>query len=579
MADTKPLNDGRSGEGPAGPTERVEDSEPASIPSRPDRSSGSIDVTERVSAAQEPADPSDATVLPPSEAFRESETELTDDAVEYHDATDVSFLEKDARARLTSPAGGPAPAPAPSPGGRIGRPVPTGAASDPGTPPESLTGAFLLNRYRISERLGSGGFGSVYRAVDELKRSSGEPSELAIKVMDAAMLRGRVDVIIQEVSRSQDVSHPNVVRVHDVHVDGDLAFMTMEMLDGEPLSTRLERVARAVRSAGQPFLPIEEVDRIAEDLCSGLQHCHDRLLVHADIKPQNLFLCSDGTLKILDLGIAQIAGRRSEISGYSAKFASAQQMLGEAADPKDDVFSAGCVLYLCLTGELPFDRSSLEARRRGQRADTKKLPRRYRGAIAGALAFDRADRTATAAALWQRLSPAVRRRRAAFGVLALIVLAGVTGATLIGQEVGQQGTISSADRAVARERLEMAISIREDDPGRAASVLAEALALNPFLDEAAAQLDGVVEATLSADPAAYSLVWAGLESAFDAAPESDTLQGVVRRHTDRILAIDVADYSRSRVLRELRAPLCVLTPRSERADELRALSERLRISC
>ena len=107
---------------------------------------------------------------------------------------------------------------------------------DPAAPPprsarmdlDSLTGERLLGRYLIGEKLGSGGFGSVYGAIDELKQSGGEAGEIAIKIIDSKKIGNLMNALVQEVSRSHQVSHPNIVRVYDIHSDGGLAFITME---------------------------------------------------------------------------------------------------------------------------------------------------------------------------------------------------------------------------------------------------------------------------------------------------------------------------------------------------------------
>ena len=446
---------------------------------------------------------------------------------------------------------------------------------------QSLTGTRLLNRYLVGERIGAGGFGSVYRATDELKSSSGEEAEIAVKIMDAAQFQGRMDVIVQEVSRSHQVSHPNILRVYDVHVDGQIAFMTMEVLEGEPLSERISRAMLENHGRDGTLLPLAEVDTIAESLCTGLQHCHEHRLVHADIKPPNVFVCEDGRVKLLDLGIAQIAGSRSRISGYSARYASAQQMEGEKAHPKDDLFSLGCMLYLCLSGEHPFDGlSAQQARTAGASPDLAKLPRRYRKAVAGALAFERDERLASAAALWRSVSPAIRRRNAILGGLAATAAAGMAGAALLGQSIGEENiAVSDDDQVAARAQYESAMAAVSTDAGRASSSLASALVLNPYLEEAAISMVELLNSTSSKDPTAYSLVWADFGRALTAAPTSDSLRDAAAARVDALLTADTKGLRRSRVLSEYRAPLCVLPQAGYRATEIEALAASLKIGC
>ncbi len=303
--------------------------------------------------------------------------------------------------------------------------------------------------------------------------------------------------------------------------------------------------------------------------------------MHADIKPPNVFLCDDGTVKVLDLGIAQIAGSRSKVSGYSARYASVQQMSGAKAHPKDDLFSLGCMLFVCITGDHPFDgQSAKQAQAAGARPNFDLVPRRYRRALEAALQFEPEDRIESAAALWHAVSPAVRRRRAIGLGLGAAAVAGIAAASLIGQSIGEDRIAVSEDKQVAaREALSLADGVAAQDPARAAAALADALELNPYLEEAAARMVGVLDATQPTNPAAYSLVWADFGRALVAAPRSEALGDAVRGHVDRLLAVDPSAVRRSRVLGELRAPLCVLPAAGDRTEQLRALSETLKVRC
>ncbi|MFP6655638.1 MAG: protein kinase, partial [Myxococcota bacterium] len=157
-----------------------------------------------------------------------------------------------------------------------------------------MTGQRLLDRYLFGEKLGTGGFGSVYRATDELKASGGEAAEIAIKIIHSEKIGSLMNALVQEVSRSHQVSHPNIVRVYDIHSDKGLAFITMELLEGQTLADRLAAAGFANKDR-RNRLPVEETDRLARDLCNALAHCHEQEIVHADIKPANIFVTSNGT--------------------------------------------------------------------------------------------------------------------------------------------------------------------------------------------------------------------------------------------------------------------------------------------
>ncbi len=446
----------------------------------------------------------------------------------------------------------------------------------------NLTGTRLLNRYRVGDQLGVGGFGTVYRAVDELKMASGEEAEIAIKVMDAEVVQGRLDVLVQEVSRSHHVSHPNILRVYDIHRDQDLAFITMEMLEGAELADMIQKRSFARgKNAKETLLPIEEVDRVAQDVCRALEHCHKHKMVHADIKPANIFVCTDGTVKVLDLGIAQIMGSRGSISGYSALYASPEQIAGEASDPRDDVFSVACSLYLCLTGEHPFDaKSSKEAQASGQKIDVSQLPRRYRRALGSALAFKRDERTTSTATLWRQISPAIRQRNAIFAGLGATAMAGIAAASMIGQSIGEDRiAVSSADQTLADAAYARAIDEQSSGASSGREELLAAVQANPYHDEAATALAKLLGETPFTNPAEYSLLWADFGFALEAAPTSDALQDAARTRIDGLLSADPSALPRSRVLSEYRAPVCVLPQASYRTDELETLRLALDLGC
>ena len=456
----------------------------------------------------------------------------------------------------------------------------TTTAQSPPLATDHLTGQRLLDRYVMGEKIGSGGFGAVYRATDDLKRSSGEDSDIAIKIMDAKKLGDRLDVLIQEVSRSHRVTHPNILRVYDIHVDQGLAFITMELLEGKVLADRLTE-APIDGQTDKTLLPIDEVDRITSQVCAALDHCHEHQLVHADIKPDNIFLCSDGKVKILDLGIAQIVGVRGSIAGYTRLYASPQQMSGELADPKDDIFSVGCMLYLCLTGELAFGgRSSQEALDDDFAVDLAKLPRRYRRALSSALDYSRESRIESAGALWKRVDPAIRRRNAVVAGLAVVSIAGFIAANLIGQSAGLDAiAVSPADRAAADSLYQQGMNAKASDASTARTALVAAIKMNPYHDDAAEAFVKIAAAADYRDAAAFSQIWEDFAIAIEAAPTSEPLLELARSETDRVLSQDPSGLPRSRVLSEFRAPLCVLPKAGYRGEELDTMRSNLSIRC
>jgi serine/threonine protein kinase len=445
---------------------------------------------------------------------------------------------------------------------------------------DDMTGQRLLNRYLIHEKLGAGGFGSVYHATDELKKSGGEAGNIAIKIIDTRKIGDILGALVQEVSRSHQVSHPNIVRVYDIHSDQGLAFITMELLEGQTLADRLI-AAMAQTVDHKSVLPVGEVDEIARSACDALIHCHERDIVHSDIKPANIFINSQGTAKLLDLGISQLKGHRANISGFSALYSSPEQMVGDSADPRDDLFALGCVLYECLTGDRPFGGlTSKAARTSAKPIDTSILPRRYRKALKGVLALSRADRTPTASKLWRQINPAIPKRNLAIAVATLLAAVAFIATNLAGQMKGENAiAVSDENKAVAEAAYERAMAIASTQPTESRSALVEAIRANPYYEPAAQELAQRVREAKSNQPQSYSSAWADYGAAIEASPQSESLLEVGKERIDQILSTDFSGLPRSRLLSEYLAPLCILGHTDYRRTELERLRTELSIRC
>jgi serine/threonine protein kinase len=456
-----------------------------------------------------------------------------------------------------------------------------GATQGTGTvalPDDALTGKKLLDRFLVGRKIGAGGFGAVYEAVDELKASSDEASRIAIKVLEKKRIGDRLDVLIQEVSRSHHVSHPNILRVFELNLDGGFAFITMELLNGETLQQRLATAHLSFR-AGHPLLSIEEVDHITEQLCNALAYCHEQDLVHSDIKPENIYLCDDGTVKVLDLGISQLVGSATAIRGYSASYGSPEQRVGAEPHPSDDVFSLGCVLYECFTGDKAQDR---DGKRERLPPSLSSVPRRYRHVLERSLQPERETREANVSKIWRGVSPALRRRKWIASALALLTSAGVAAAGLVGLQEGKDANrVSDADQQVAIRLFLEATNIEEDDPGAARGLLIQALETDPMHEGAAERMARYIRETLPSDPVNYSLVWADFKSATEAASAgaSQILDVEVRSAADALLEIDATNLPRSQQRSRFGAPLCVLPDLEYRREELDQLRIDLNINC
>ncbi|MFP6656064.1 MAG: hypothetical protein VCB25_10590, partial [Myxococcota bacterium] len=211
---------------------------------------------------------------------------------------------------------------------------------------------------------------------------------------------------------------------------------------------------------------------------------------------------------------------------------------------------------------------------------TSGLPRRYGKALKRALQLTRAKRTGTANQLWKRINPAVPRRNLAIAVAALITLFSFIASNLVGQSTGKDAiAVSGESKKAAQTAYLRAIKIAQTDPSESRSQLVEAIRSNPYHEEAARVLAKVVEQAAFNRPQRYSMIWADFGTAIEASPTSESLQALAQDRADLILSQNLRPLSRSALLSEYQAPVCILVQTGYRAEELERLRAAFSIRC
>ena len=271
-----------------------------------------------------------------------------------------------------------------------------------------------IGRYQILERVGKGGMGVLYRGVDPVL-----DREVAIKVMlldftdDPEQMRPR---FYREAQAAARLQHPNIVTIFEFAEDHNMPYIVMEFLRGTPLDARL---------ASPIPLTLDDKLNIVSQLCSALHYAHGQGIVHRDIKPANLFVLPDGSVKLLDFGVAKLTTstltRQGDVLGSVSYMSPEQLSGGEAIDGRSDIFSVGVLLYEMLAGRKPFKGDTPTStivqilRETPPSLDTLVggLPPQLAPVVGKALAKEPADRYATAGELGRALQIIRRHLQAA----------------------------------------------------------------------------------------------------------------------------------------------------------------------
>ena len=217
-----------------------------------------------------------------------------------------------------------------------------------------VPGEVFAGRYEIKSLLGQGGMGVVYRAVDRQLEE-----QVAVKLLHADLVRRDASMLErfkQEIRLARRITHPNVVRTHDLgEVDGTY-FITMEYVEGTSLDELIRRRNR---------LPVGVTVTVGRQLLRALEAAHAQGVVHRDIKPQNMLVDAQGFLKVMDFGIARLAdsGKGLTMDGAvvgTPDYMAPEQLMGREVDGRTDIYSLAAVAYYALLGEPPFFGQTVE---------------------------------------------------------------------------------------------------------------------------------------------------------------------------------------------------------------------------
>lgn len=238
---------------------------------------------------------------------------------------------------------------------------------------DKYIGKRLGGRYDIKELIGVGGMANVYKAVDII-----ENRIVAVKILKEEYLSN--DEFLRRFRNESKaialLSHPNIVKIYDVSLGDGIQYLVMEYVDGITLKEYIEQ---------QHVLKWKEAVHFTVQILRALQHAHDKGIVHRDIKPHNIMLLQDGTIKVMDFGIARFArddGRTMTDKAIgSVHYISPEQARGDVTDEKSDIYSVGVMLFEMLTGKLPFDSDSAVSVALMQMQAVPKMPRQLNETI------------------------------------------------------------------------------------------------------------------------------------------------------------------------------------------------------
>ncbi|MBL8267721.1 serine/threonine-protein kinase [Steroidobacter sp.] len=298
----------------------------------------------------------------------------------------------------------------------------------------------VKDRFVLVEKLGSGGMGQVFKALDRRREEAHDRHPfIALKVLNKEVSAhpDSFMALQREARRASTLAHPNVVTVYDFDRDGSRIYMTMEYLEGRGLDDFIDE------RCAEGGLPLAEVLPIIRGVGMALEYGHHKRIVHCDLKPGNIFICKDGTVKVLDFGIARLirpTDTKSDqtifdpalvLHGLTPAYASLEMWKQADPDPRDDIYALACVTYELLSGRHPFDRQSAKLANERELSPKRidSLTRTQWEGLKQGLALKREDRTPSISAFLKPFAPQSRVKKYAIpgAIAGLLVTVGALG--------------------------------------------------------------------------------------------------------------------------------------------------------
>jgi tetratricopeptide (TPR) repeat protein len=361
-------------------------------------------------------------------------------------------------------------------------------------------GEVLAGRYVVIEKVDHRGMGIVYKALDRRREQAGMRMPwVALKFARPTVGNDTITTacLRQEFLKLSQLKHPNIVSVFDFDSDAGLDFIVMEWLEGQTLAHMLMHIT-------SNRIALYKAEEIARGVGSALAHAHERGVVHGDIKPSNIFLTHDKTVKLLDFGSSGAASTEgeNEANWATRAYASCEVLRGDAPQPHDDVFALGVTAYCVLSGERPFgELDAAEAKAQG--VLPLPLPPDAEGswpAIEHALQLDASERPADAGAFLVDLADApieaaeaIERsqlQHIAYGAVAAALLI-----ALVAWTAGSTGGISSHEQVLLDEAESAFAAGRLVEPGEgsAFALFTSVLEMSPANRSASDGLQRITE--------------------------------------------------------------------------------------